>query len=241
VTVERVADHDAATRRVAEIVVAAVVHTPTLVLGLPTGRTPIGVYRRLASAPVDWSRVRTFNLDEFLGLPSSHPGSFRAYMEEHFFAPVGLRPSAIEFLRGDAPDLEAECRRYDAALAAAGGLGLLLLGVGANGHIAFNEPAATLIAGTHVATLTEATRRASADRFGGDWRQVPPRALTLGMRSLLGAARIVVTATGADKAAVVSAAFAGPLTTSCPASWLQVHPAVTLVVDAAAAAQLDLG
>jgi glucosamine-6-phosphate deaminase len=238
VIVERVTDHDAAASRVAEIVASAVARQPALVLGLPTGRTPLGVYQRLATADLDWSRVRTFNLDEFAGLAPSHPGSFRTYMDGHFFQPARLRTEAIGFLRGDAADLEAECRRYDAAIEAAGGIGLLFLGLGANGHVAFNEPADALIAGTHVATLLEATRRASADRFGGDWRQVPERALTIGMRHILGAARIVVMATGSGKAAAVAATSTGPLTTRCPSSWLQVHPDVTLLVDEAAAAKI---
>jgi glucosamine-6-phosphate deaminase len=241
VIVERVPDYDAATRRVTEVIAAAVARTPALVLGLPTGRTPLGVYQRLVRAVVDWSRVRTFNLDEFAGLAPSHPASFRAYMEEHFFQPAGVRRDAIGFLRGDAPDLDAECRRYDDAIDAAGGIGLLVLGLGANGHIAFNEPAETLIARTHVATLLEATRRASADRFDGGWRGVPERALTLGMRAILGAARIVVMATGPAKTAAVAATYAGPLTTQCPASWLQVHPDVTMIVDDAAAAGLGAG
>jgi glucosamine-6-phosphate deaminase len=240
VTVDRVRDHEAATARVAEIIAAAVAREPALVLGLPTGRTPLGVYRRLAAAPVDWSRVRTFNLDEFADLPPAHPGSFRAYMDAHFFQPAGLRADAIGFLRGDADDPEAECRRYEAAIAAAGGIGLLFLGLGANGHVAFNEPGETLVAAAHVATLCDETRRANAAAFGGDWRDVPERALTLGMRSLLGAARIVVMASGREKAAAVSATCAGPLTTRCPASWLQVHPDVTLVVDEAAAG-IDAG
>lgn len=226
--------HDAAAARAADLVAAAV-DAGARVLALPTGRTMMAVYDALVQRPIDWQRLTTFNLDEFATLAPSHPGSFRAYMEAQLFGRVPLPASAIEFLRGDAADLEAECSRYEAAIDAAGGLDLALLGLGTNGHVAFNEPAEVLHAGIHVETLLEATRRANAGDFAGEWRAVPAQALTIGMRHLLQARRLVVVATGPSKAEVVAAAFAGPLTTRCPASWLQTHRDVTLVLDAAAA------
>lgn len=228
-------DHAAASRRVVALVASALRETPSLVLGLPTGRTPMAFYAGIADADLDWSEVRTFNLDEFATLGPAHAGSFRAFMDAHLFRHVNLASGAIEFLRGDAPDPEAECRRYDAAIAAAGGIDLLLLGLGGNGHIGFNEPGPTLQAATHVVTLLESTRRANAPGFGGDWRAVPERALTMGMRAVLSARRIVLMATGDAKAAAVAAMLDGPLTTACPASWLQTHPNVTVVLDRDAA------
>lgn len=206
------------------------------VLGLPTGRTPIAMYERLRTAGLDWSRVRTFNLDEFAGLASAHPGSFRRYMDEHLFEAVGLSGERVGFLRGDAADPEAECVRYDRAIEAAGGLDLLICGLGGNGHIGFNEPGPALIGPSHVAVLHDETRAANADRFGGDAALVPSRALTMGMTAILRAQRILVLATGAAKAEAVHAMLRGPLTTAMPASWLQVHPAVDVLLDPAAAA-----
>lgn len=228
-------DHDAATARVTALVSTAIRETPALVLGLPTGRTPIAVYAALATAGLDWSRVRTFNLDEFATLSPSQPGSFRAFMDQHLFRHVNLDPESIGFLRGDTAADIAECARYDAAIVAAGGIDLLLVGLGGNGHIGFNEPGTSLRAETHAVHLHESTRRANAGGFGGDWQRVPDRALTIGMRHVLSARRVVLMATGASKADAVAAMIDGPLTTTCPASWLQTHPDVTVVLDQAAA------
>ena len=222
-TLHLVDDHDAATARVTALVSQAIRDTPSLVLGLPTGRTPMALYAALAAARLDWSRVRTFNLDEFSTLAPEHPGSFRAFMDEHLFRHVNLAPASIGFLRGEA------------AMAEAGGIDLLLVGLGGNGHIGFNEPGEFLHAETHVVPLHESTRRANAERFGGDWRAVPASALTMGMRQVLSARRVVMMATGASKADAVAAMLDGPLTTRCPASWLQAHADVTFVVDRAAA------
>jgi glucosamine-6-phosphate deaminase len=208
------------------------------VIGLPTGRTPVGLYARLRTAPIEWSRVRTFNLDEFDGLAPTHPGSFRRYMDEHLFGAVGLPSSQIEFLRGDTADAGAECLRYDRALETAGGLDLLVCGLGANGHLGFNEPGPVLWGPTHVATLHAETRAANAALFAGDAAAVPARALTMGMTAILQARRVLVLATGPSKAAPVAAMTSGPLTTALPASWLQVHPAVEVLLDPAAASAL---
>ena len=167
--------------------------------------------------------MRTFNLDEFEGLSPEHPGSFRTYMDQHLFGAVGLRPAQIGFLRGDAADPAAECARYERAIAAAGGIDLLVCGLGTNGHIAFNEPGPLLWGPTHVAALLPETRAANAALFGGELARVPTHALTMGMRTILRARRILVLATGTAKAAAVAAMHHGPLTTMLPASWLQVH------------------
>lgn len=229
--------HAEASARAGAIVADALRAEPALVLGLPTGRTPVALYASLVAAQLDWAQARTFNLDEFAGVPPDHPGSFRAFMNDHLFSRVNVPPAHIGFLQGDAADEASECARYERAIDDAGGLDLLVLGLGANGHVGFNEPGPTLHASTHAVTLLPSTRAANADRFGGDTARVPLRALTLGMGQVLRARRILMVATGAAKADAVAALTQGPLTTLCPASWLQVHPDVTLLLDGAADAR----
>lgn len=224
---------------VAERVAAALAGRPPLVLGLPTGRTPLATYaelRRLhAAGRADFSRATTFNLDEFAGVAPSHPGSFRAFMEKHLFGSVNLAPARIHFLNGAADDLDAECDRYETAIAAAGGLDLQILGIGGNGHIGFNEPGDELAARTHRVRLAESTRRDNAALFGGDAAQVPREALSMGMGTILKAAEILLLATGERKAQCVERMVRGPVTTRLPASFLQLHGRVELYLDRAAA------
>jgi glucosamine-6-phosphate deaminase len=255
--VQRFEDEDALSAALATHLLEVIVARPALVLGLPTGRTPLGLYRELrersggpltSSGPsraksrdgsrIDWSGVRTFNLDEFAGLEPSHEASYRAYMQAELFDHVSIDPANIGFLDGAASDLRGECRRYDEAIAAAGGIDLQLLGIGANGHIGFNEPADGLCAETHVAVLTRETREANAQRFAGDWSRVPERALSMGMATILNAREIVLMATGPEKADAVQDMIEGLITTQLPASLLQVHARVTVMLDRAAAARL---
>ena len=229
-------------RAVAERIARAVRGEPDLVLGLPTGKSPVPTYAELrrmyAAGEVDFSRVRTFNLDEFAGVSAEHPGSFRRFMDEHLFDHVNLEPSRIQFLNGAAHDLDAECDRYEAEIESAGGIDLQLLGIGSNGHVGFNEPADELSARTHRVVLHEVTRRDNAPLFGGDVGQVPREALSMGMATILKAAAIVLIATGGRKAACVQRMVRGPLTTRLPASFLQTHCHVELFLDRAAAALL---
>jgi glucosamine-6-phosphate deaminase len=233
---------DAVARAVAERAANALAARPSLVLGLPTGRTPIAAYaelRRLhAAGGADFSQAATFNLDEFAGVAASHPGSFRTYMERHLFGAVNLAPARIHFLNGAARDLDAECERYEAAIAGAGGLDLQILGIGSNGHIGFNEPGDELAARTHRVTLADSTRRDNAPFFGGDPGQVPREALSMGMGTILKAADILLIATGERKASCVERAVRGPVTTRLPASFLQLHPRVELYLDQAAASRI---
>jgi glucosamine-6-phosphate deaminase len=233
---------DETARAVALRIARAVAERPELVLGLPTGRTPVATFaelRRLHDAgQVDFSRAASFNLDEFAGVASSHPGSFRTFMDRHLFGGVNLRPARIHFLNGAATDLDAECDRYEAAIEAAGGIDLQLLGIGGNGHIGFNEPGLELIARTHRVTLADSTRRDNAALFGGDPGQVPREALSMGMGTILKAAAILLIATGERKAQCVGGAVRGPLSTRLPASFLQVHRHVELYLDRAAALRL---
>ena len=240
--IERFEDDDALSSALATRVLETIVARPALVLGLPTGRTPLGLYRELRERSrgdrISWSQVKTFNLDEFGGLARSHPNSYRVYMQAELFDHVSIDAGNIGFLDGAAPDLLAECRRYEDAIAAAGGIDLQILGIGANGHIGFNEPAEGLCAFTHVAELEQESREANAQRFGGDWTSVPSRALSMGMATILNAREIVLIATGAEKADAVHGMIEGLITPRLPASLLQVHPRVTVMLDSAAAGRL---
>jgi glucosamine-6-phosphate deaminase len=228
-----------ASEAIAERITSAVRAKPELVLGLPTGRTPLGLYRELVArsrrGELDFSKVRTFNLDEFVGVDAEDPGSFRAFMERHLFREVPLAPERIGFLDGKAPDPAAECARYEEQLEAAGRLDLLILGLGVNGHIAFNEPADALQARTHLVKLTRESRVANAPLFGDDPMKVPLHALTMGMASILQARSLVLMAFGASKVEAVRGLLQGPVTPRLPASFLQLHADVEVVLDRAAA------
>ena len=234
-------DADAVARALARRVAETVAAHAHLVLGLPTGRTPLAFYRELVALHArgaDFSGITTFNLDEFLGIPASHPGSYRTFMEEHLFRHVNVRPERRHFLDGVAPDPEAECSRYEREIAAAGGIDLQILGIGTNGHIGFNEPAPALAARTHRVTLKPETRRSNAGLFGGDAAHVPAEALSMGMATILHARAVVLLATGASKSTCVERVVNGPLTTELPASFLQLHDDVDVMLDVPAAAGL---
>jgi glucosamine-6-phosphate deaminase len=226
-------------RAVAARLCAAIRATPALVIGLPTGRTPLGAYEQLrhlhAAGAADFSRVSTFNLDEFVGVGARDPGSFRFYMNRKLFDAVNLEPARIHFLDGTARDLAAECDRYEREVHDAGGIDLQVLGIGRNGHIGFNEPGDELIARTHRVTLADSTRRDNAAAFGGNVSQVPREALSMGMGTILKARRLILVATGAAKARCIERAIRGPLTTRLPASFLQLHAHVELYLDRPAA------
>ena len=230
---------DAAVREVA----AAIRLNPSLVLGLPTGRTPLRLYERLVawenSGRVSFSRVITFNLDEFVGLSSTDPGSYRAFMERHLFGRLRRRPFQMHFLDGNTKDFATELKRYDRALQRAGGIDLQILGLGANGHIGFNEPGPALDTHSHRVRLHNKTREANADLFDGDVRRVPREALTVGMSAIMCARRALLLATGREKASAVAAMVNGPLTTHLPASFLQLHRDAVGLFDRAAAAGLQ--
>jgi len=235
-------DERALARALAARIAAALRDTPGIVLGLPTGRTPIRLYHELgvlhAQRQADFSQATTFNLDEFLGIAGDHPGSYRAFMQQHLFSRVNLAAERIHVLNGAAPDPERECQRYEEAIAAAGGIELQLLGIGTNGHIGFNEPARELAGRTHRVLLKASTRRSNAALFGGDPDRVPHEALSMGMATILHARRIVLIATGKSKASCVERLVNGPITTKMPASFLQVHSDVELMLDESAAGAL---
>ena len=236
-------DEGAVARVVAARVIALLTARPAAVLGLPTGRTPVQLYARLraahAAGRVDFAKATTFNLDEFLGLPPDHPASYRAFMETHLFAHVNISRRRIHFLNGVAPDPVAECARFEKAIVRAGGIDLQILGIGANGHIGFNEPAAGLLSDSHPARLEPGTRRSNADLFGGRLQEVPRNALSMGVGTILRSKAVILVATGAGKAEAIKATVQGLVTTRVPASLLQLHSAVDVVVDEAAAAGLS--
>lgn len=208
-----------------------------LVLGLPTGSTPLTMYAALVEAHVqgnlDFAEVVTFNLDEYVGLTPDHPQSFAYYLRSHLLDRVNLPATHSHWLDGQAVDLAAACEAYEEAIAAVGGLDLVIGGVGENGHIAFNEPGTPASQSTHVVTLSETTRRANARFFGGQLDQVPTQALTMGLGTILAAREIVILATGEKKREAVQRALSGILDPNWPISLLNQHPRVTLVCDEA--------
>jgi glucosamine-6-phosphate deaminase len=221
----------------------AIATSSHLVLGLPTGRTPLALYAELVALTrarsLDWSRTWTFNLDEFVGLGPKDPRSYRTFMEERLFRHTNIPAEHVGFLDGCAHDLDLECERFERAIRAAGGIDLLVLGIGANGHVAFNEPSESLRARTHRATLTEHTRAGNALWFDGDLWRVPREGLTMGMATILDAKQIVLIATGEAKADAISGMLEGPITTRLPASFLQLHQAVSVALDQPAATEAE--
>jgi glucosamine-6-phosphate deaminase len=214
---------------------------PSLVLGLPAGRTMVPVYARLRETrrrgALDVSQISTFAVDEFIGLAGGQ-GSFKQFLLRELLEDFDLAPGRTHFLDGDAA-VERECARYEQAIAAAGGIGLQLLGIGRNGHIGFNEPGPSLHARTHSVVLRDETRIANAVWFDGEAARVPRQAVSMGMATLLGARAIALIATGADKSEAVARAIDGPITTEVPASFLQLHDDVDVYLDHAAASHLQ--
>lgn len=227
-------NYAALSRRAAEIVLAAVREKPDCVLGLATGSTPIGTYDCLAEAyweeKATFQAVRTINLDEYAGLGADDAQSYRHFMETHLFGRTDVKRENTHIPNGLAEDAEAECRRYDALYERLGGIDLQLLGIGQNGHIGFNEPARALDVHTHVVTLTESTRIANSRNFKS-LDDVPRAALTLGMGGILKARRILLLASGGQKREALQKALCGKVDPEVPASFLQLHPDVTVLCD----------
>lgn len=207
---------------------------PGLVLGLPTGSTPIGMYKYLVklfrAGLVSFAGVRTFNLDEYVGLPLRHPQSYAAFMDEHLWGKVDLQEEVAEIPQGDAPDLVAECQSYDWAIERAGGIDVQVLGLGLNGHIGFNEPSHNLEVRTHVVDLTQATIQANA-RFFTDVIEVPHQAITMGIGTIMQAKRILLLVSGENKRDILEKTMYGPVSTEVPASILQLHSDLTVLTD----------
>lgn len=232
-------DYESLSLEAARFLARTVLAKASPVLALPTGDTPKGLYRILArwgrEGILDPSRTIIFSLDEYLGIPRDHPGSFRTYMREHLLEHVRVGAHYIPEPMPDDPD--EECRRYEDIIRDHGGLDLAVLGLGPNGHIAFNEPGTPFGSATHVAALSRETRVREADLFGGP-EAVPERAITMGIRTIMNAREILLLAAGEGKAEAVRKALRGPVTPEVPASVLQLHPRLTVILDREAAAGL---
>ena len=233
-------------RVVADAVVGAVlpalVRGGPVVLGLATGSSPLLAYRELlrrhGEEGLSFAGVQAFLLDEYVGLPAGHPESYREVIRRELTDALGVDPAVVHGPDGSAPDPLQAARDYEEQLLAAGPVAVQVLGIGANGHLGFNEPGSSLASRTRVKTLTEQTRQDNARFFGGDVDAVPRHVITQGLGTILGAEHLVLVATGPGKAEAVAAAVEGPLTASCPASVLQLHPHVTVVLDDAAGSRL---
>jgi glucosamine-6-phosphate deaminase len=234
-------DPNAGNDLAAELIAARLRAEPASVLGLATGGTPRPLYRRLIEMHrlegLDFSQVTTFNPDEFVGVPADHPASWRAYMERELFGSVNLTPSRCHVPDGDARDIDAMIAAYRRAIDLAGGIDLQVIGVGSDGHIAANDPGSSLASRMRRVVITLNKRGYLADAFGGADR-VPRFAVTLGLADFLDSEHAVVLAFGAGKASVVAKMVEGPLTANVPASVLQMHPNIDVIVDEAAAAEL---
>jgi glucosamine-6-phosphate deaminase len=205
---------------------------PRSVLALPTGNTPLGLYAELIersrTGRVSFDAARVFNLDEYCGLPPSDPHSYAAFLHEHLIAPLGLAADRVRLLRGDAPDLEAECRAYDAALSDCGGIDLCVLGLGVNGHVAFNEPGSAWDLRTHVVHLSSATRAAHERQAQTSWA-IPARGVTLGIKTLLESRHILLLIAGSHKKAARAAVHGGVADRNWPVTSLLAHPSLTII------------
>lgn len=201
---------------------------PEARLGLPTGGTPVLMYKFLKESNTDFSRCHTFNLDEYIGLPASDPRSYRAFMQDKLFSGINLPEENIHFLNGMAQDPESECRRYDEELNKFGPLSLQILGMGRNGHIGFNEPADSFLPNTHIQTLSPSTISANS-RFFKDEKQVPQQALTMGVAPIMHAKKILLLICGEEKCALLEKALNGPVTPRLPVSLLLLHPDVSII------------
>lgn len=233
-------DYEELSEKAAEVMLAVVKSIPNAVLGLATGTTPLGLYARLIEDQkkngTDYKNIRTVNLDEYKGLPASHEQSYAYFMRHNLFEGLGIAPEKTNIENGMAEDEEGECARYDALLDAMP-RDIQLLGLGSNGHIAFNEPHTPFGSGTHVVSLAESTIKDNARLFASP-DEVPRKAFTMGIRHIMQAKRILILASGANKAEAVYKMAKGPVTEDVPASVLQLHPDCTLIADEAAAAKL---
>lgn len=222
---ETFASYEALSERAASLLLAAIRERPDVVLGLPTGRTPTGMYERVVSVCEHqyhcFRDVTSFNLDEYAGIDPSHPGSYATYMKQHLFDHVDLDPSRTNIPNGMAADPEAECARYESLIRDAGGLTVTFLGLGSNGHIAFNEPGTPFDSRTRVVELTESTRRANAPFFPDG--NVPSKAITIGIGTILDSRSIVLLTSGEKKRAAIERLRSGEVDTAFPASALHLH------------------
>jgi glucosamine-6-phosphate deaminase len=233
-----VKDKAQASRIVSNLLVESVVKNPKLVLGLATGSTPLDVYRLFTRSVQEndlfMSEVRAFALDEYVGLPKEHHESYHSFINSHVTVPVGLKPENVHIPSGDEATIETAAAEYEELIEASGGIDIQILGIGTDGHIGFNEPGSSLASRTRVKTLAGQTRQDNA-RFFSSLDEVPYHAITQGIGTILEARHLVLMAFGSLKAKAIADALEGPICAFCPASALQLHPHVTVLVDQDAA------
>jgi glucosamine-6-phosphate deaminase len=228
----------------AEAIGSLLTRKPTAVLGLATGSSPLTIYdelaRRCSAGQISFAQARGFTLDEYVGLPADHPESYRNVIDTVFVSRVDFPAGAVQGPDGSATDVPAACTAYESAIAAAGGVDLQILGIGTDGHIGFNEPGSSLASRTRIKTLTSQTRVDNARFFGGDLDAVPTHCLTQGLGTIMDARHVVLVAMGRGKAEAVHHLVEGPVSALWPATILQHHPHVTVLLDDAAARRLQL-
>lgn len=218
----------------ADMVADEIKTNPKCILGLATGSTPVGMYEKLArmnaNGILDFSQIRTFNLDEYYPIAADNPQSYHGFMNENFFSHINIKPENTHILDGMCADPEAECERFENEIQLSGGIDLQILGIGRNGHIGFNEPSENLNLLTHMTELTESTVEANS-RFFENADEVPRRALTMGIGSIMRAKKIILMASGEDKRDAVRSLLTNAITTEMPASMLKLHKDVTIICD----------
>ncbi|WP_093229296.1 glucosamine-6-phosphate deaminase [Thermoflavimicrobium dichotomicum] len=229
-----VCDHyEEMSRQAAQIVARQIQQKPDSVIGFATGSTPLGLYQELVrmyhNKEVSFERIQTFNLDEYVGLAKDHPQSYYRFMWDHLFGQVGIQESQIHFPSGIFQDAKQACEEYEIQLQRIGAIDLQILGIGANGHIGFNEPSDVFVMGTHIVQLTERTIEANA-RFFQDKSEVPRQAITMGIGNIMKARHILLLANDESKAEAVQSLFSGVVDPRVPASILQLHPNVSVLV-----------
>jgi len=210
---------------------------PDAVLGMATGSTPVSLYQKLIEMNLDWSRVTTFNLDEYIGLPKEHEQSYHSFMWKNLFSHINIKPGNVHIPDGNAADVPKFCAEYEAAIVKAGGIDLQVLGIGSDGHIGFNEPTSSLASRTRIKTLTERTVQDNA-RFFASAEEVPRHVITMGIGTIMEARCNLLLAYGESKADAIAGAVEGPITANNPASILQMHPNTKVCLDEAAASKL---
>ena len=225
-------DYDEMSHKAAEIFASQIKANPHSVLGLATGSTPIGMYAELSSMELDFSGIKTVNLDEYYPISPKNENSYRYFMNENLFSKVNIDINNTYVPNGEAVDADKECREYDALIDRLGGIDIQVLGIGPNGHIGFNEPDTELFAGTHVTSLTASTIDANS-RFFDSIDEVPKKALTMGMSSILGAKKIVLLISGKGKHDALKALLDDKITPAVPATFLKLHRDVTVICDKA--------
>lgn len=231
-------DYDEMSKKAAQIIKKQINEKPNTVLGLATGSTPLGMYNKLIemykNSEIDFSQVVTFNLDEYVGLSERHPQSYHYYMYENFFNHININKENIHIPKGISDDFDEECKLYDEAIENAGGIDLQVLGLGVNGHIGFNEPDDYINTKTHIVTLTEETINANK-RFFKSVDDVPRKAVTMGLGMIMKAKKIILLASGKNKANAIKETLKGYLTTEVPSTVLMLHKDVTIIIDKEAA------